>query len=64
MAIETKGVAELGRWCPLSNGDEVLVEPTKKVNRVRITIRPRAKESRVRHRNYQGRNLTDRPDYR
>lgn len=62
MAIETKGVAELGRWCPLPNGDEVLVEPTKKVNRVRITIRPQAKESHVRHRRHRGRFLTQGPE--
>ena len=55
--MEVQGYAEIGRWCPLGTDLEVLVEPTKRAKRVRITLKPRERKGKVRT-IYRSRNLT------
>lgn len=55
--MEVQGYAELGRWCPLGTDLQILVEPTKRAKRVRITLKPKEPTGRVRT-IYRSRNLT------
>lgn len=60
--MDVEGIVEVGHWCLLQDDIEVLIKPTKKVSRFRITVRKRPKEKQVRHRRYRGRYLTEGPE--
>jgi hypothetical protein len=60
---EIAGVVELGQWTPVPGGFEILVEPTSKIRRFHVRVRPKPpKTGKVRHRRHIRRHLTDEAD--
>ncbi len=56
---EIAGVVDLGQWTPVPGGFEILLEPTSKIRRFHVRIRPKPpRESKVKHRRLASR-LTD-----
>lgn len=60
---EISGVVELGQWSTVPGGFEILLEPTSKLRRFNVRVRPRPeRKSKVKHRRHRGRFLTEGPE--
>ncbi len=60
---EIAGVVELGQWTPVPGGFEILIEPTSKIRRFHIRVRPKpGRTGKVRHYRPIRKDLTDGPN--